>query len=236
MKLPNVFVFDLDDTLYLEREFAISGFRAAAVWLRREMGIEGLEKICLTRFNSGQRTSIFDDAVSQLDVTADRDIVERLVDVYRNHSPDISLTADSARYFGTAPRNRRHALITDGLGSTQMAKIRSLGLDRILDCILCTGDWGLEYRKPHPRSFETTERQFGSQGHALVYIADNPAKDFVTPKARGWWTIQIMRPGRVHFVSAPSEAHRAHATIESLDLLEDCLFRLDQNHSSASTN
>ena len=235
MKQPSVIVFDLDDTLYLERDFAVSGFRAAAVWVQKEMGIEGLEEICLERFRSGQRTRIFDDAVKQLGVTAGRDIVERLVDVYRNHSPDISLTGDSARYFGSAPKSRCHALITDGQGATQMAKVRSLGLDRILDCILCTGDWGLEYWKPHPRSFETIERQFGSRGHALVYIADNPVKDFVTPKARGWWTIQVVRPERVHVLSAPNEEHRAHAAIESLDLLEDCLSRLNQNYSNAST-
>lgn len=235
MKQPSVIVFDLDDTLYLEHDFAVSGFRAAAVWVRKEMGIEGLEEICLARFRSGQRTRIFDDAVKQLGVTAGRDIVEQLVAVYRNHSPDISLTGDSARYFDSAPKRRCHALITDGQGPIQMAKVRSLGLDRILDCILCTGDWGLEYWKPHPRSFETIERQFGSRGHALVYIADNPVKDFVTPKARGWWTIQVVRPERVHVLTAPSEEHRAHATIESLDLLEDCLSRLNQNYSSAST-
>jgi putative hydrolase of the HAD superfamily len=235
MKLPNVIVFDLDDTLYLERDFAVSGFRAAAVWLWKEMGIEGLEEICLARFRSGQRTRIFDDAVKQLDVTAGPDIVERLVDIYRNHSPDISLTDDSVRYFDNAPKSCLHALITDGQGSTQMAKVRSLGLDRILDCIICTDDWGIEYWKPHPRSFKAVERQFGSQGHALVYIADNPVKDFVTPKARGWWTIQVARPERVHLAFAPSEEHRAHATIESLDLLEDCLSHFNQYHSSAST-
>ena len=235
MKKVSVIVFDLDDTLFLEHDFAVSGFRAAAAWLQKEMGIEGLEEICLARFNSGQRTKIFDDLVGQLNVTAGPDIVERLVDVYRNHSPDISLTDDSVRYFDNAPKSCHHALITDGQGSTQMAKVRSLGLDRILDCILCTDDWGLEYWKPHPRSFEAIERQFGSQGHALVYIADNPVKDFVTPKARGWWTIQVARPERVHVLTAPNEEHRAHATIESLDFLENCLTRLNQNYSSAST-
>ena len=99
MKSPNVIVFDLDDTLYLEHDFAVGGFRAAAVWLQKETGIEGLEEICLARFNSGQRTKIFDDAIGQLDMTAGRDIVERLVGVYRNHSPDISLTDDFSQVF-----------------------------------------------------------------------------------------------------------------------------------------
>ena len=36
-----VLVFDLDDTLYPEREFALSGFRAAGRWAAAELGVEG---------------------------------------------------------------------------------------------------------------------------------------------------------------------------------------------------
>ena len=35
---PAVLIFDLDDTLYLERDFAVSGFKVADEWLRRENG------------------------------------------------------------------------------------------------------------------------------------------------------------------------------------------------------
>ena len=235
MKQASVIVFDLDDTLYLERDYALSGFRAAALWFQKEIGIVGFEEICLARFNSGQRSKIFNDAVKELDVRGDRKIVERLVEVYRNHSPNISLTEDSSKFFANALGGRRHALITDGQSSTQRAKVNSLGLDRFLDCIIYTGDWGPEYWKPHPRSFETIERHFGLNSQSLAYIADNPVKDFVTPKARGWWTVQIARPERVHVVSAPSDEHRAHATIGSLDILEECLAHLIQNYSRAPT-
>ncbi|MDB5525364.1 MAG: putative hydrolase of the superfamily, partial [Rhizobium sp.] len=37
-----VLVFDLDDTLYLERDFARSGFRATGDWLKNTMGIDSL--------------------------------------------------------------------------------------------------------------------------------------------------------------------------------------------------
>ena len=40
----------------------------------------------------------------------------------------------------------------------------------------------------------------GLIGFPLAYVADNPLKDFVTPRARGWWTVQVERPERVHHV------------------------------------
>ena len=38
-----VVIFDLDDTLYAERDYALSGFRAAGRWARDALGVVGLE-------------------------------------------------------------------------------------------------------------------------------------------------------------------------------------------------
>ena len=61
MKLKAI-LFDLDDTLYLERDFVKSGFRAVAWWLQQENGLP--EKETFTRlwsmFTSGERGDLFD--------------------------------------------------------------------------------------------------------------------------------------------------------------------------------
>jgi putative hydrolase of the HAD superfamily len=31
-----------------------------------------------------------------------------------------------------------------------------------------------------------------------VYVADNPAKDFVAPRALGWATVRVRRAGSLH--------------------------------------
>ena len=54
-------------------------------------------------------------------------------------------------------------------------------------------------------------------------MADNPAKDFLTSRARGWLTIQIARPERIHQLNPPSLAHKADATISTLDVLDDAI-------------
>ena len=61
--LPTRVIFDLDDTLYLERDFARSGFVAAGDWLRGEIGSAGLTEVCQEMFEAGRRTRIFDEAL-----------------------------------------------------------------------------------------------------------------------------------------------------------------------------
>jgi putative hydrolase of the HAD superfamily len=220
-----VLVFDLDDTLYLERDFALSGYHAAGEWVKMTLGIEGFERRCGELFAGGRRTKIFDTALEELNLPGRDDIVSHLVDLYRNHAASIALTPDAARYLGRAKDGLR-AVITDGPAAMQMGKIKAVGLEKLVDLIICTDCWGREFWKPHARAFETVEAWSETTGNRLVYVADNPSKDFVTPRARGWMTVRIARPERVHHVPAPDLSHEAHRTITSFDQLDECLSML----------
>lgn len=226
MQTPVLIVFDLDDTLYLERDFARSGFAVAGAWLQERAGIAGLGEVCRGLFDAGLRGRIFDEALARLGVAPDPALLEQLISIYRSHEPDIALAADAARYLDGRDSRVPSALITDGPAATQQAKVRALGLDERLGCIVCTGALGPGRSKPHPEAFERVEAWAAPYGLPLVYVADNPLKDFVTPRARGWWTVQIERPERVHHVAAPDGAHAAHARITSLDALDACLAHL----------
>ena len=70
---------------------------------------------------------------------------------------------------------------TDGPTATQQAKVRALGLDTLLGFIVCTGSLGPGRGKPHPLAFERVETWAAPHGLPLVYVADNPLKDFVAP-------------------------------------------------------
>jgi putative hydrolase of the HAD superfamily len=221
-----VLIFDMDDTLYLERDFVRSGFKAAGAWLERETGVPDLAPVCQSLFEEGQRTRIFDAALAKLGLPPEQGLVDVLVKIYRTHEPDIALAADADAYLRSRPTEFAGGLITDGPHCTQRAKARALGLEQRLEFIVYTDALGAEYGKPHARAFELVEAWAPPAEHPLVYVADNPAKDFVTPRARGWWTVQIVRPERVHRTTAPSAAHQPHARITSLTELDDCLSRL----------
>lgn len=205
-------VFDLDDTLYLERDFAFSGYEAVERWL----GAPGFAALCRGLFQRGQRSNIFDRALAEAGIRDRR--VPDLVAVYRDHTPRIELCPDARRYLDR--HGRRFALITDGPERTQRAKIEALRLGRWFDRIVPTGQWIAGYGKPHPRAFEMIATDAGGP---CVYIADNAAKDFLAPNTLGWLTVQILRPDRVHDGAPPTPDHAAQIVIDSLDQLDDIL-------------
>ena len=60
-RLADVVVFDLDDTLYLERDYVRSGFRAVDAWLASR-GILGFFGEAWANFENGLRGKAFDRA------------------------------------------------------------------------------------------------------------------------------------------------------------------------------
>lgn len=216
-------VFDLDDTLYLERDFAFSGYQAVGRDLAARGAVDGARfaATCRDVFESGHRAQVFDLACDRLGIAVDPGEIDRLATLYRNHVPQIALCADAAAYLADhAGQRGGFGLITDGAEPMQRAKIAALGLGPVIATIVPTGQWGDAYAKPHPRAFIEIERHAQTR---CTYVADNPAKDFVTPKARGWLTVQIIRPGRVHTAPAPDPAHEAAAVITSLAELDGIL-------------
>jgi len=189
-------VFDIDDTLYLEREYVRSGFNAADRWLSANRGIEGLFERAWRAFAAGARGRIFDDVVAELGI-GDESLVAELVEVYRSHRPAITLLPDARECLEMLVGRTGLACVSDGPAPSQGAKASALGLDRWLDPIVLTDELGPGFGKPHKRGFEIVERT--APVGVCVYVADNPHKDFAGPKELGWRTLRIRRPGGLHF-------------------------------------
>ena len=56
-RFDRVIVFDLDDTLYLERDYVLSGLGAVGRWARNALGIDGLGEMMRARFEAGWRSA-----------------------------------------------------------------------------------------------------------------------------------------------------------------------------------
>jgi putative hydrolase of the HAD superfamily len=211
-KLPTRFclVFDLDDTLYLERDYAASGFRAVGQWVSNNLGILGFGEAAQTEFEKGARGDVFNRALAALGLPAPADRIEQLVGAYRKHSPEIELAPDAASCLRNIQGRATLAMITDGHPDSQRHKIAALGLANTFSPLVLTGAWGPEFYKPHRRAFQYVaahaEGNAGSQGMEFIYVGDNPAKDFQAPLAMGWKTVRIRRPGGLHF-GAPNLPH-----------------------------
>ena len=218
---PVAVVFDLDDTLYAERDYVLSGFRALGRWLGRSEGIGGFADAAWAEFCAGHRGDIFDRALVRLGVPPTATRIAEMVRRYRSHRPQIRLAPDAERWLARAAGRRPLALITDGPTASQSRKVSALALrDHGFRPILLTDRWGLAYRKPHERAYRAVERRLGLSGAELVYVADNAAKDFLAPRRLGWATVQIRRPGALHAGPPATPEFGADRSIDSLDQLD----------------
>jgi putative hydrolase of the HAD superfamily len=189
--------FDIDDTLYLERDYVRSGFAEVARWAEVEFELHGLFDRCWDAFQAGVRGRIFDLAVTGY-AHVDPLLVARLVERYRSHTPTIALLPDAEHALRRLSGQYRLAALSDGPIDSQRAKVQALGLVGRLDQIVLTAELGPGHGKPAPEAFRLIEEQVGSAGTACCYIADNPAKDFKGPADLGWRTIRVRRPGGLH--------------------------------------
>jgi putative hydrolase of the HAD superfamily len=219
-----VIVFDLDDTLYSERDFAISGFRACERWLEREHGVGDVAEEMTRLLDEGHMRQLFVKVLKDRLPHSTDEHLEAFIDVYRYHDPEIDLYPDAVwalEHFGS---HGPLGLITDGQHEVQSSKVRALDIAHRFEHIVYTGALGgRAFSKPHPLSYERMEQRLGGKGGTFVYVGDNPAKDFVTPNARGWISIQIVRPYRIHSYAKPAEGGHAQHTIETLTELPDIL-------------
>jgi putative hydrolase of the HAD superfamily len=214
-------VLDIDDTLYLERDYVRSGFAAVGAWARRELGVEGFGEQAWAAFEAGVRGTIFDDALAACGVAPEPGLVPRMVDVYRSHPPDIALLPDARAWLESVGPDVAVAAVTDGPLASQQAKAGALGLARWADPVVFTEALGPGRGKPHPAAFELLEREVGLSGGACAYVADNPAKDFGGPRRLGWRTVRVRRPGGLH--AAVPSGDDVDAEITTLDRLDAAL-------------
>ena len=214
-----VLVFDLDDTLYPERQFAVSGFKAAERWAAAELGVEGLAAHMTRLLDDGHLGELFRLALSDKLPEHQPEHLVGLLEAYRNHEPELELFDDADWALSHFAGRAKLGLITDGTHHVQAKKVAALGIAPHFHEIVYTHALGgRAFSKPHPQSYELVERALAGGGEQLVYVGDNPAKDFVVPNARGWTSIMVDRPEhrRIHAGAQVAPGGAPQHTIASL--------------------
>lgn len=171
-------IFDLDDTLYSERQYVRSGFKAVGEYL----GMEDAEERLWSYFEQGKPA--IDCFLEDIGQRGERDIC---LEIYRSHKPEITLY-DSV--IGLIEDLYHHGIkvgiITDGRPEGQRNKIRALGLEKIVTDIIITDELGgMQFRKPDTAGFRLMSARWGLPYESIVYVGDNPSKDFQAPEQLG---------------------------------------------------
>ncbi|MHC4623203.1 MAG: HAD family hydrolase [Planctomycetota bacterium] len=221
-------VFDLDDTLYDEIDYCKSGFSAVAEFLtaRPETPLPQPTFECLwNQFTSGNRTTTFNAALDRLGIDYDENLIRELVRVYRNHTPHITLPADTRDVLSQLTGSYTLALLTDGFLPAQQLKVRALGIEDYFKAIIYTEQLGREFWKPSPVGFEKLMDTLNAKPQNAVYVADNEQKDFIAPNKLGFRTVQLIRPARIHTESVDRPNAAAHHIIHKISRLPALLER-----------
>lgn len=189
-------VFDIDDTLYLERDYVRSGFEEVGRWVAEWLHLDNFAERCWNRFLEGARQSIFNDVLSEIGISPNPQLISSLVEMYRCHQPAISLADDARATLHELHGQFPISVISDGPVNSQTRKVQQLGLCQIAAPVILTEIFGLPCRKPSAWAFKEVQRL--RLAEAFVYIGDNPLKDFCAPKQLGWLTVRVNRPGALH--------------------------------------
>lgn len=176
-------IFDLDDTLYSEKEYVKSGYKAVSDYLGG-----GYEE---------RLWELFEDKKPAIDVLL-REIgregeKDKAVAVYRNHKPSITLYPGVKELIDELKsRGIKVGIITDGRPDGQRKKLEALGLDE--EVVITDELGGEQFRKPCDIAFRIMMTRWKLNPSEIVYVGDNIIKDFQAPQQLGmksiWFRIQ----------------------------------------------
>lgn len=208
-------VFDLDDTLYAERDYVRSALTYVGAYAEERFGVRGLASLLVSLNEAGTHDSI---SVAWERFALPESERTLAVTAMRAHQPDITLSKGAHSVLRHLRQCARpYAIVTDGRSITQRAKISALGCDDA-KLISISEETGLS--KLDPARFCAIATEF-PQGR-FVYVGDNPRKDFVAPNQLGWETIMLNHNGRgVHAQELPANPayHPTRIVSDMSDLL-----------------
>ena len=170
-------LFDLDDTLYPENEFVLSGYRAVAreAAARGECEYETAFDCMQTLFCAAGRKEVFPGLLARF--PGFKMTLENMVSVYREHVPEINLFPGYRSFLEELGNNYRLGMITDGLPYVQRGKVRALGIEGLFEKIVYSWDYGEERQKPHIYPFVLMLETLRVTPQAALFVGDNPEKD-----------------------------------------------------------
>jgi putative hydrolase of the HAD superfamily len=216
-----LFVFDVDDTLYFERDYSRSALMFLGELLADKYNIENVGSELLTAFNGGDGDAIGGLWLRHALPTGDK---EDCLLAMQQHMPSITLRSDAERFLADIRASgSSFALVTDGRSGTQRNKIEALGLcDAAVICI--SGETG--FQKPAPQAFAKIVDFADTR--PVVFVGDNPKKDFWFANQIGWTSVMLLATDRnVHPQILPQDtAFHPQITISDFSELEK--FKYDQ--------
>tara|TARA_B100002019_G_scaffold267364_1_gene258385 strand:+ start:3314 stop:3991 length:678 start_codon:yes stop_codon:yes gene_type:complete len=223
-----ILVFDLDDTLYPEITYVKSGFMAVSIFLKKNFKLNQdlVYSKMLDLLKKDGRGNIFDEVLRTYSIYTVKNL-KKCISTYRSHVPHINLHKDAERCISRFKEYKKY-IVTDGNILVQRKKISALDLTKNFEKIFTTYQYGISYSKPSTKCFKMILKKEKINPWDMVYVGDNPHKDFINLKKIGIHTIRIQR-GCFKDTVLDSN-HEAEYTFKNLDCVTKKMIRkLNEN-------
>jgi putative hydrolase of the HAD superfamily len=216
-------VFDLDDTLYPRVRHLHSGFSAVARAVARRCDLDAAAVYTRLRATHEYGARGFELQQMCRSFNLSDALIPDLVQIMRNHQPEIWLSHDAGEMLhALRVRGWRTAVLTNGLPSTQAAKVRALGMHELVDHVIYAEEHA-PGGKPAPEPFLAALTRLSVMPHQAVMVGDDRTNDIDGARAVGMRTILLTRGDR------PATDGAADAVVSELRSVPRLALSLVQN-------
>lgn len=218
-------IFDLDDTLISENQYIKSGYQHISKILSGILDKDEIELYeLLIKLLSESSQNVFNRLLDNIEFKYTKNTILYLVQEYRNHLPNIEFFHDVLPCLDILKNKEiKTGIITDGYSNAQQQKIKAVGASDYFDKIIVTDELGREFWKPHPKAFEIMKYALNVEYDEMIYVGDNPKKDFYISSIYPIKTIRIKRENGVYATSEYFQGVKENITISSLKEIIDVL-------------
>lgn len=207
--------FDLDGTLFDDRQYVRAGLREAGEALLAKTGVDLTDEFLEAYFDRGIKESTFDTVLDEHNLPAE--LVPKLVDAYHDNEADLTPFPEAVEVVETISRKYQLGIVTGGRNGRD--KLCTLGLSDYFDIVLVTPEMGTSKRQAD--IFETALEVLDVSADEAVYVGDRPTLDFPQPNQLGMTTVRV-KTGRYAEAEGTGDA-RPDITINSLRELPEAL-------------
>jgi putative hydrolase of the HAD superfamily len=217
-------VFDLDETLYRERRFALSGCSAVSDHLEatRRIPREATFRFLASALRGGRRPQMLQDLCARFELSTGT--VAELVNVIRTHRPRLRLQRHVLSTLVALRSEWRLALLTNGIPAIQGRKVDALNLRPCFDVIAFASEHGDGSGKPEPEPFRHVLGELELEADRCVFVGDDPRCDIHGARRLGMHTIRVRRPQ--HAAESARPSREADIVVSGIDEIPDAAFAL----------
>ena len=228
-------VFDLEDTLYDKADWIVPAIEYAAGLF----GLDATRTLELIHGYQQQRgcidSGIFNHVLigcGQFDTAMNVRALSAWANQYQPSQGSLQLFPGVMQALAWLGQRFKMAIVTDGPVKAQKMKVDAVGITPIIPTVVFSDEIaGLRSRLPDPRGVLAAADELRIQPGQMIWVADNPMRDFVKVKACGITTVQV-HTGEFAAQEPPSAEHAADYDISSVARLPALLEELHE----ASTN